>query len=255
MLRIFLFFFALSFRLSPLRRGNRRSAGSGKLKSGGGNAAAVHEALGRNQPLFGGDCGPDGVCAWWSPHQLVRAAKLTVLRTRRSSGLPARTALPRHMYACAHGIAPAHMRVHARRTMCPASAKQALAVADRRLRATGQSTGCPTRSCSHLREAKCGTQRTRTRTITAPTVHGRTAHAPILAEIVHAVTAAPTMRAHDAVVATTLHSWPLAHAPMHGTRCKSLEPLCGACRSDEPRDVHNRRADRFHECAIRRRRL
>ena len=157
--------------------------------------------------------------------------------------------------ACAHGTAPAHTRAHARRTMCPASAKQALAVADRRLRDTGQSTGCPKRSCSHLREAKCGTQRTRTRTITAPTVHGRTAHAPILAEIVHAVTAAPTMRAHDAVVATTLHSWPLAHAPMHGTRCKSLEPLCGACRSDEPRDVHNRRADRFHECAIRRRRL
>ena len=102
MLRIFLFFFALSFRLSPLRRGNRRSAGSGKLKSGGGNAAAVHEALGRNQPLFGGDCGPDGVCAWWSPHQLVRAAKLTVLRTRRSSGLPARTALPRHTCAYTH---------------------------------------------------------------------------------------------------------------------------------------------------------
>ena len=184
----------------------------------------------------------------------MRAAKLTVLRIRRLC-VPARTALPRHMYACAHGIAPAHTRAHARRTMCPASAKQALAVADRRLRATGQSTGCPTRSCSHLREAKCGTQRTRTRTITAPTVHGRTAHAPILAEIVHAVTAAPTMRAHDAVVATTLHSWPLAHAPMHGTRRKSLEPLCGACRSDEPRDVHNRRADRFHECAIRRRRL
>ena len=116
--------------------------------------------------------------------------------------MPARTALPRHMYACAHGTAPAHTRAHARRTMCPASAKQALAVADRRLRATGQSTGCPTRSCSHLREAKCGTQRTRTRTITAPTVHGRTAHAPILAEIVHAVTAAPT--AQNACVRTTL---------------------------------------------------
>ena len=231
------------FTPSPWQQKERRQR---EAASGGGNAAAVHEALGRNQPLFGGDCGPDGVCAWWSPHQLVRIRRLS---------MPARTALPRHMYACAHGIAPAHMRVHARRTMCPASAKQALAVADRRLRATGQSTGCPTRSCSHLREAKCGTQRTRTRTITAPTVHGRTAHAPILAEIVHAVTAAPTMRAHDAVVATTLHSWPLAHAPMHGTRRKSLESLCGACRSDEPRDVHNRRADRFHECAIRRRRL
>ena len=172
--------------------------------------------------------------------------------------------------ACAHGIAPAHVclrarhcpgahtHARARRTMCPASAKQALAVADRRLRATGQSTGCPTRSCSHLREAKCGTQRTRTRTITAPTVHGRTAHAPILAHSSCCDCSADgtkRTRAHDAAVATTLHSWPLAHAPMHGTRRKSLEPLCGACRSDEPRDVHNRRADRFHECAIRRRRL
>ena len=120
-------------------------------------------------------------------------AKLTVLRTRR---------LCLHMYACAHGIAPAHTRAHARRTMCPASAKQALAVADRRLRATGQSTGCPTRSCSHLREAKCGTQRTRTRTITAPTVRTDAPHMRPFLQIVHAVTAAPT--AQNACVRTTL---------------------------------------------------
>ena len=120
----------------------------------------------------------------------LRAAKSNVLRTS-CLRMPVRTALPWHIRAHAH----------AAQCASPLRNKRSQLLIDARLRGPGQSTGCPRRSCSHLREAKCGTQRTHTRTITAPTVHDAPHMRPFW-QIVHAVTAAPT--AQNACVRTTL---------------------------------------------------
>ena len=162
--------------------------------------------------------------------------------------MPARTALPRHTCAYTHAAQCARpLRNKRSQLLIDACAQLANPQVARR---------DPARTCGRQSVGRNGPVRGLLRPRRYARTHRTCAHSCRDSSCCDcSADGTKRMRAHDAVVATTLHSWPLAHAPMHGTRCKSLEPLCGACRSDEPRDVHNRRADRFHECAIRRRRL
>ena len=104
MLRIFLFFFALSFRLSPLRRGNRRSAGSGKLHQEAEMLLRFTKLWDEINPFSEEIVGQTGYVRGGPRISSCEYAACPCLRARHcpDTCMPARTALPRHTCAYTH---------------------------------------------------------------------------------------------------------------------------------------------------------